>query len=185
MSVAPLAIRNDLNAITSCPGYHAPVADALGEATTFVASIGEVPAVGAIGSLLDIEAATGAMREAPSNSRRARAAAVHANGAAAGSLLLLPKCSHDHSESLRLEAWDTRAAVITGADAAAGIDTCTASEPASDGSEPSPELRVEASVEWTVSDAVGSISGTRAEGTTAPSSDSTECGAVTLSVGER
>jgi hypothetical protein len=84
-----------------------------------------------IGSLVEIAAAAGAIREAPSSSRRVQATAVHANGAAAGSLLPFPKRSHDHSESFRLEAWDTRAAVITGADAAAGIGACTASEPAS------------------------------------------------------
>jgi hypothetical protein len=109
--------------------------------------------------------------------------AVHATGAVAGSLLLPPKRNHDHNALLIRAAGATRAAVITGADATAGIDTCTASESASEGTALWSELRASTRTESMTSGTTGSRAGTRVEETAAPLFDCADGGAVTPNAG--
>jgi hypothetical protein len=106
------------------PGCQAPIAAADGDATLAADPIND--AAGSAGSPLDTTAAAGtALSEPPPISRRAAAAAAHTSGAAAGESPLPPAPSHDHNELLNPDAGATRAAVITGADATAGVATST------------------------------------------------------------
>jgi len=97
------------------PGYQPPSAAAPGDTTA-------EPINGDAGSPLDTAAAAATVRAAPPNSRRLAAATVHTNGPAAGESPLPPAPNHTNRLPLtpRTPPAAARAAVITGADAAAG-----------------------------------------------------------------
>jgi hypothetical protein len=97
------------------PGYQPPNAAAPGDATA-------APINGVTGSPLATAASAAAVRDAPFSSRRLAAATVHANGPAAGESPLPPAPNHASRLPLtpRTPPAAARAAVITGADAAAG-----------------------------------------------------------------
>jgi hypothetical protein len=134
---------------------------------------------------VDVAAAAGAVREAPFNSRRVQDATVHANEAAAGSLLLPPTRSHDHSAPLMPEAGATLAAVITGGDPNAEFDACDSAVPATDGPEAASESPTGTETKSVMSETRGAISGTRREPDAAPLSDGAREGAVAPNVGKR
>ena len=102
------------------PGYQPPNAAAPGDAT---ADPNNAAAAGTAGSPLDTDAAGAAVRDAPLSSRRLAAAAVQANGAAAGESPLPPVPNHASRLPLtpRTPPAAARGATpITGAAAAAG-----------------------------------------------------------------
>ena len=84
------------------------VADALGETTA-------APHTNPAGSLLLVTAAAGTGREAPPNSRRLTANAVHINGPAPGTSPVDPFCSHADRPLPIPDTDPDAAAVITGA----------------------------------------------------------------------
>jgi len=84
-SAVPLPMKNR----RMLPGVHPPIAAALGNTALAVA----VPGSASTDSPVLVAAAF-AVREAPSNSRRAAATTAHANGPAAGESPLPPASNH-------------------------------------------------------------------------------------------